>query len=94
MGRRSSPIAPIAHGVRVSGATVHFVTAELDGGPIILQTAVPVFDDDTAETLAARILIEEHKLYPEAIGIALEEGARIEGRRFLRPAAGRRPISG
>jgi phosphoribosylglycinamide formyltransferase 1 len=84
----------IEHGVRVSGATVHFVTAELDGGPIVLQTAVPVLDDDTAETLAARILVEEHKLYPEAIGIALEEGWRIEGRRFVRPAASRRSHSG
>jgi phosphoribosylglycinamide formyltransferase-1 len=83
----------IDHGVRVSGATVHLATAELDGGPIILQTAVPVFDDDTAETLAARILVEEHKLYPEAIRIALEEGSRIEGRRFVRPAAARRSNS-
>jgi phosphoribosylglycinamide formyltransferase 1 len=83
----------IEHGVRISGATVHFVTAELDGGPVILQTAVPVFDDDTAETLATRILVEEHKLYPEAIGIALEEGSRIEGRRFVRSAAGRRSNS-
>ena len=82
----------LEHGVRISGATVHFVTAELDGGPIILQTAVPVLDDDTAETLAARILIEEHKLYPEAIGIVLGEDWRIEGRRFVRPAG--RPVSG
>jgi phosphoribosylglycinamide formyltransferase 1 len=77
----------LQHGVRVSGVSVHLVTAELDGGPIILQTAVLVFDDDTPETLAARILVEEHKLYPEAIGIVLEEKWRIEGRRFVRPAA-------
>ena len=83
----------LEHGVRVSGATVHVVTAELDGGPIILQRAVPVFDDDTPETLAARILIEEHKLYPEAIGIVLEEPWRIEGRRFMRPAAQARRLN-
>jgi phosphoribosylglycinamide formyltransferase 1 len=77
----------LQHGVRVSGASVHLVTAELDGGPIILQTPVPILDDDTVETLAARILVEEHNLYPEAIGIVLEETWRIEGRRFVRQAA-------
>jgi phosphoribosylglycinamide formyltransferase 1 len=71
------------HGVRVSGATVHLVTEELDGGPIVLQTPVPVRDDDTAETLAARILIEEHRIYPAAIGLVLNGGWRIEGRRFV-----------
>ena len=55
------------HGVRVSGATVHLVTSELDGGPIVMQAAVPVLDDDTVETLSARILVEEHRIYPEAI---------------------------
>ena len=55
------------HGVKVAGATVHFVTAELDAGPIVCQAAVPVLDADTAETLSARILIAEHRLYPEAI---------------------------
>ena len=55
------------HGVTVTGATVHFVNAELDAGPIVLQAAVPVLADDTAETLAARILEVEHRLYPEAI---------------------------
>jgi phosphoribosylglycinamide formyltransferase-1 len=74
----------LEHGVRVAGCTVHLVTGELDGGPIILQAAVPVRDDDTADTLSARILVEEHKLYPEAIALALEEGWRIEGRRFVR----------
>lgn len=72
------------HGVKVSGATVHLVTGELDGGPIVLQAAVPVRDDDTAETLAARILIEEHRIYPEAVGLVLDGGWRVEGRRFLR----------
>lgn len=72
------------HGVKVAGATVHLVTAELDGGPIVLQSAVPVRDDDTAETLAARILIEEHRIYPEAARIVLGGGWTIEGRRFVR----------
>jgi phosphoribosylglycinamide formyltransferase-1 len=73
----------IEHGVRVSGATVHLVTAELDGGPIVIQSPVAVLDDDTPETLAARILVEEHRLYPEAIRLVLEGGWRIEGRRFV-----------
>lgn len=76
----------LVHGVRVSGATVHLVTGELDGGPIVLQASVPVLDDDTAETLAARILIEEHRIYPEAVRLLLEGGWRLEGRRFRPPA--------
>ena len=72
----------IAHGVKISGATVHFVTGELDGGPIILQSAVPVQDGDTADSLAARILGVEHRLYPEAVGKILAGGWRVEGRRF------------
>ena len=75
----------IAHGVRVSGATVHLVTGELDGGPIVLQGAVPVFDLDTSETLSARILEVEHRIYPEAVQLVLDGGWRIDGRRFLRP---------
>ena len=71
------------HGVRVTGATVHLVTSELDGGPIVLQAAVPVRDDDTVETLSARVLIEEHRIYPEAIGMVLDEGWSIDGRRFV-----------
>jgi phosphoribosylglycinamide formyltransferase 1 len=71
------------HGVRFSGATVHLVTGELDNGPIVAQAAVPVFDDDTRDVLAARILIEEHKLYPEAIRTMLDGGWRVEGRRFV-----------
>jgi phosphoribosylglycinamide formyltransferase-1 len=74
----------IEHGVRVSGVTVHFVTPDLDNGPIVLQRTVPVLDDDSAETLAARILAEEHRAYPEAVGIVLAGGWRIEGRRFRR----------
>jgi phosphoribosylglycinamide formyltransferase-1 len=78
----------LAHGVRVSGATVHLVTPELDGGPIVLQAAVPVLDTDTVDTLSARILVEEHRLYPEAIGIVLGGGWKVEGRRLVRfPAA-------
>ncbi len=74
----------VAHGVKISGVTVHLVTPELDGGPIVLQAAVPVLEGDTGESLAARILPEEHRLYPEAIRIVLEGGWRVEGRRFLR----------
>jgi phosphoribosylglycinamide formyltransferase 1 len=71
------------HGVRVSGATVHFVTAELDAGPIVLQAAVPVEESDTADTLSARILVEEHRIYPAAIARVLAGGWRIEGRRVV-----------
>ena len=74
----------LEHGVKVAGATVHLVTAELDGGPIVLQVAVPVRDDDTPETLAARILIEEHRMYPDAVRIVLDGGWTIVGRRFVR----------
>jgi phosphoribosylglycinamide formyltransferase-1 len=77
----------IDHGVKVSGATVHLVNCDLDAGPIILQAAVPVRDDDTPETLAARILVEEHRIYPEAIRRVLEGGWRIAGRRFVPRAA-------
>jgi|SRR4051794_13537750 len=72
----------LAHGVRISGATVHLVTGELDGGPIVLQAAVPVFDSDTPDTLSRRILVEEHRIYPEAVQAILDGGWRIEGRRF------------
>lgn len=71
------------HGVRVAGATVHLVTDELDGGPIIAQAAVPVLPADTAETLSARILVEEHRLYPQAIALVLDGRWRIEGRCFV-----------
>ena len=72
------------HGVKVSGVTVHLVTRELDGGPIVLQRAVPVVDDDTRETLAARILEQEHLAYPEAVEIVLTGDWVVEGRRFVR----------
>jgi phosphoribosylglycinamide formyltransferase-1 len=73
----------IDHGVKVSGVTVHLVTDDLDAGPIVLQRAVPVLDGDTPATLAARILVEEHRLYPAAVTRVLEGGWRLEGRRFV-----------
>ena len=74
------------YGVKVSGATVHIVTPELDNGPIIRQAVVPVRDDDTAESLSARILVEEHRIYPEAIQAVLDGSWHIDGRRFLGPS--------
>lgn len=71
------------HGVKVAGVTVHLVNGELDGGPIVVQRTVPVLDDDTADSLAARILVEEHVAYPEAVQRVLDGRWRIEGRRFL-----------
>lgn len=76
------------YGVRFTGATVHLVTSELDGGPIVAQSAVPVLDDDTVERLSARILVEEHRIYPEAIQMLLDGGWSVQGRRFVRGAAG------
>jgi phosphoribosylglycinamide formyltransferase-1 len=76
----------IEHGVKVSGVTVHLVTAELDGGPIVVQRAVPVIAGDTAETLAARILEEEHRAYPEAVRMILDGGWRVDGRCFVATA--------
>jgi len=73
----------VAHGVKISGCTVHFVDEDLDAGPIILQAAVPVGNDDTAETLSARILEQEHRIYPEAIRIVLGGHYRVEGRRVF-----------
>jgi phosphoribosylglycinamide formyltransferase-1 len=72
----------LEHGVKVSGATVHLVTGDLDGGPIVLQSAVPVRDDDSVDLLSARILIEEHRIYPEAVRLILDARWRVEGRRF------------
>jgi len=71
----------LEHGVKISGCTVHFVDEYLDHGPIIIQAAVPVLEDDTVETLSARILKEEHRIYTEAIKIVLSGRWRIEGRR-------------
>jgi phosphoribosylglycinamide formyltransferase-1 len=74
----------IEHGVKVSGVTVHLVTAELDGGPIVVQRAVPVMTGDTPESLSARILEEEHRAYPEAVQLILDGGWRVDGRRLAR----------
>ncbi|HXI31133.1 MAG TPA: phosphoribosylglycinamide formyltransferase [Vicinamibacterales bacterium] len=72
------------YGVQMTGATVHLVTSELDGGPIVLQASVPVLPDDTVDTLSARILQQEHRIYPEAIRIILDERWTVVGRRFVR----------
>jgi len=70
-------------GVRFSGVTVHFVAAEVDMGPIILQAVVPVLQDDTEETLSARILVEEHKIYPESVRLFFEGKLEVRGRRVF-----------
>jgi phosphoribosylglycinamide formyltransferase-1 len=76
----------LEHGVKVTGVTIHLVTSELDNGPIVVQRTVPVLGDDTPATLAARILVEEHRAYPEAVRVVLDGGWRVEGRRFVRSA--------
>jgi len=73
--------AVLDYGAKVSGCTVHFVDAGYDTGPVILQAAVPVEEDDTAETLAARVLAAEHRTYPAAVGLFAEGRLRVEGRR-------------
>ena len=73
----------LAHGVKVSGCTVHFVDDTLDGGPIIAQRTVPVLDDDNEETLSARILEQEHVLYAEALAMVVENRCEIVGRRVI-----------
>jgi len=71
----------LEHGVKVSGATVHFAAKDVDSGPIILQAHVPVRDDDTVDTLSERILRQEHRIYPEAIRLFTEGKLKMEGRR-------------
>jgi len=73
----------LEHGAKISGCTVHFVDELLDAGPIVVQRAVPVLDQDTEETLAVRILEQEHRAYTEAIRIVLSGNFRIQGRRVL-----------
>src|SRR5271163_1420731 len=73
----------IEHGAKFSGCTVHFVDENLDAGPIILQAAVAIRDDDTPETLSERVLKEEHRIYTEAVRIVLEGRYRMDGRRVL-----------
>jgi phosphoribosylglycinamide formyltransferase-1 len=73
--------AALESGMKFSGCTVHFVTEETDGGPIILQAAVPILDDDTAETLAGRIHKKEHEIYPEAVKLFAEGRLEVTGKR-------------
>ena len=78
----------LAYGVKVSGCTVHFVDEGMDSGHIILQASVPVTEDDTEETLAARVLEQEHRIFPEAIKLYVEDRLRTDGRRVhILPAA-------
>jgi phosphoribosylglycinamide formyltransferase 1 len=72
----------LEHGVKISGATVHLVTPQLDAGPIIVQACVPVLSGDTVDSLSARILAEEHRIYPEAVRLLLSGAWHVEGRRF------------
>ncbi len=73
----------LEYGVKIAGATVHLVNGELDAGPIVLQASVPVEDDDTVETLSARILVQEHRLYPAAVQLILNGGWTLDGRRVV-----------
>jgi phosphoribosylglycinamide formyltransferase-1 len=75
--------AAVEYGVKLSGATVHFVDEGTDSGPIILQEAVPVYAEDTSESLAERVLEVEHRLLPEAVRLYCEESLRIEGRKVI-----------
>src|ERR1700730_11929542 len=79
-----APRQALEYGVKFTGCTVHFVDENLDAGPIVLQAAVPVRDDDSEETLASRILVEEHRIYSEAVRIVLEGKYKIVGRRVIR----------
>jgi phosphoribosylglycinamide formyltransferase-1 len=74
----------VEHGVKVSGCTVHFVDETLDGGPIVAQRAVPVLDSDTPDTLAARILVEEHRAYPEALALVCSGRYEVAARRVVK----------
>lgn len=82
----------LAHGVKITGCTAHFVTDEVDAGPIVLQAAVPVLDDDTVETLSARILEQEHRILPAAIRLVAEGRLRFDGRRVLGTTGVQSPI--
>lgn len=73
----------LEYGVKMTGCTVHFVDENLDAGPVVIQSAIPILDDDTPDTLSARILEEEHRIYSEAINIVLSGCWRIEGRRVV-----------
>ena len=82
----NAQLQAIEHGVKVTGCTVHFVDETLDGGPIIAQRAIPVHEDDTEESLSARILEQEHLLYPQAVAFVVSGKYEISGRRVLRKA--------
>ena len=75
------PKQALEYGVRFSGCTVHYLDEGVDTGPVVVQAVVPVYDDDTEESLAARILVQEHRIYPMAIRLHLQGKLRIEGRR-------------
>jgi phosphoribosylglycinamide formyltransferase-1 len=78
------------HGVKVAGCTVHFVDEECDHGPIVAQASVPVLDGDDEDALSARILEQEHRIYPEAVGMFFDDRLTVEGRRVrIAPPAGR-----
>ncbi len=79
----------VDYGVKISGCTVHFVDEGVDTGPIIIQAAVPVYHDDTEETLSARILREEHRIFPEAVRLYAEGKISVEGRKVIIAGAGR-----
>lgn len=78
----------LEHGAKFSGCTVHFVNEEVDGGPIILQSAVPVLDEDNTQSLSDRILEQEHIIYPKAIQLIIENNLEFSGRRVLRKKRG------
>ena len=80
----NAQLQAIEHGVKFTGCTVHFVDETLDGGPIIAQRAIPVHEDDTEESLSARILEQEHQLYPEAVAFVVSGNYELSGRRVLR----------
>ena len=80
----NAQLQAIEHGVKFTGCTVHFVDETLDGGPIIAQRAIPVQEDDTEESLSARILAQEHQLYPEAVAFVVSGNYELSGRRVLR----------
>ena len=81
----------LAEGVKITGCTVHFVRPEMDEGPIVAQAAVPVLPGDTADSLAARVLIAEHRLYPHALGLVASGAVRVEGERCRRNDTDQRP---
>ena len=80
--------AALAHGVKISGCTVHLVTTEVDSGPIVLQATVPVHEDDTVDSLSVRILEQEHRLLPQAVRPMAEWRVKVVGRRTVTTGPG------